>query len=621
MVSPFITSGNLVASGDMFNVGTRASIALSKLLRLHPFAMQDPTSRMAVNSAMATLRAMGPKVESSVLALEDTIRESLDHIARHEKLSASHRAIFGSDNCQVADLLSVDLHTLASQMTLVEQRFMEAVSVPDLMKSAWTKRDTAVSSWVSHSNDISRWLASRILQQPKRKDRAKLISRLIRLAEMLKDLNNFSSMLTVFLTLSMECVSRLRKTWDWNNQILLDQFAKLKEDIRPMQNFSGYRDLLKKALAPCIPYLAVLMRDMVMLEEVLSQPPSDSDQTESLFNFSHLETVTRVLHSQFVQFSKARFSFEEDPLLYREILNPTAFDLIDEDALMDTAKQVEPDKSKSLRQHSLPRLEVNLKRSASSTSSSEPSVRSYTEYGVRSMVTPRSLASPRAESKSSSNFWKRQATLFASACESAASALSDVGKLRVAQTALSLSDLFAASLKGGDSPVSSERFRPSTALDGAEVDVVSIPSFVKDMTCLLSQISELRCSWESTHATSTFKAWFVTMDNTYLIIAIVMQSIKGAQSLFPTEPTFSARVAVSLLDQVEKLGQRGSFSFTLQVPSQDFDTSSLESTILDSFGPPMARAFSSFDGRLTHGVSGMYHSTITISIIVPLTRA
>eukprot|EP01122_Echinamoeba_exundans_P012075 TRINITY_DN4979_c0_g1_i1.p1 TRINITY_DN4979_c0_g1~~TRINITY_DN4979_c0_g1_i1.p1 ORF type:complete len:1714 (-),score=161.57 TRINITY_DN4979_c0_g1_i1:184-5325(-) len=608
VVSPFISS-NPTCDEVTINVGARAAVALSKLLRLHPFVLQDPTSRMAVNTALANLRSMGTKAESSVLAVEDTLRESLEHIARPEKLSAAHRAVFASEKSDATDLLSVDLQSLANQLTLVEQRFMEAVSVPDLMNSTWTKRHTSVSAWVSHSNDISRWLASRILQLPKRKDRAKLISRLIRLAEILRDLNNFSSMLTVFLTLSMECVSRLRKTWDWSNQILHDQFAKLKEDIRPMQNFAGYRELLRKAPAPCIPYLAVLMRDMVMVEEVLSQTSSEGRQTGILYNLSHLQTATRVLHSQFVQFSKARFSFEEDPILYREILNPAAFDLIHEDALMDKAKHLEPEKSRSTKQLTLPRLDASLNRAVSGISPpSEPKMRNSTEYGVRSMVTPR------LQPGGDSNLWKRQATLLASACEAAATNLSDLGKIRVAQLALSVSDLFHALLKEGGSAGSARSA-------GGEEDDVSISSFVKDMTLMLSHLSELRCSWESTRATSTFTTWYVSREHAQLIIAIIMQCIKGVHGMFQTGVTFAARVAAALVETAggnSDPDQSGLFSLTLQVPSRDFDSSSVESSIMGSLAPSLANAFSNFKGRLTCGVTDMFHSSITVSVISPL---
>jgi hypothetical protein len=53
-------------------MGMRVSIALSRYLRLHPQILQEPSCRLAVNSAISAFKA--GNLEDGARAVEDTMR-------------------------------------------------------------------------------------------------------------------------------------------------------------------------------------------------------------------------------------------------------------------------------------------------------------------------------------------------------------------------------------------------------------------------------------------------------------------------------------------------------------------------------------------------------------------
>lgn len=623
IVAPVVSPDGATSKQNAM-VGTRVSMALAKLLRLHPSVLQDPGARIAVNSAVAVFKSSGSELQPALIAVEDTIRDSLDALSRSEKIAIECRAVGDSVQSGQLDLLSVDLSALANQMTLIEQRFFDSISIPDFIGSAWTKKSNALTAWVAHSNAISRWIASRILQLPKKRSRARAIGRIMKLADLLRDMNNFSSQLTIFLALSMDCIARLKKTWEFKDQSLVGQFGKLSEEIKLLQNFAGYRELLKKASSACVPYAAVLMRDLVMLEEVQSQAVSGSTSSGAIFTFAHLETIAKVIQSQFVRFRKARYHLEHDPVIYSELLSPDSFNIFDENQLLAEAQKLEPDKSRGTKSaNSVPPIPLTMKRSGSGSALPE-SGRPAGEYGVRSIISPRAT-SDRAESSrtfSPSMVWRRQAALCASACESASTSLSDSGKLRIAQFAISLADLMSTALKTG-SPRSARDSPDHTrqSLPGGEEDSVSVAHFVRNTSTLLSALTEINCNWETTQAADSYKSFNLSNSLSLQVVAVAIQAVKSATSLLPESIRYTARIAADVQQTADKTGWAFTVSFVMQIPKGTVDASSIETTITSLFIPSSLRHFNAYKGRVLLGLSGAYHCTLTVSMTVPVYQA
>lgn len=87
-----------------------------------------------------------------------------------------------------------------------------------------------------------------------------------RLAKYCKELNNFNAVFEILAALQSSAVDRMKKTWEVMTTLFLYNLEKLDRVIKLThneltgvtsrdKNFKNLRDLLKKSLPPCIPYL------------------------------------------------------------------------------------------------------------------------------------------------------------------------------------------------------------------------------------------------------------------------------------------------------------------------------------------------------------------------------
>jgi hypothetical protein len=119
------------------------------------------------------------------------------------------------------------------------------------------------------SEDIANWVASTILSADSKKSRARAIEKFIKIAETLKLLKNFQTMISVLTGLSYTAVTRLSQT------MLEVSPPKAKETLQDLlkimsteEDKKAYRDILAQAGLPCIPYLEVLLADVFTIEDM-----------------------------------------------------------------------------------------------------------------------------------------------------------------------------------------------------------------------------------------------------------------------------------------------------------------------------------------------------------------
>jgi hypothetical protein len=168
-------------------------------------------------------------------------------------------------------------------------------------------------------------------------------------------------MMNVYMSLNMFCITRLLKSWKHVPKSLRAVFEKLEVMLKPMSNFSGYREKLAQAPMPCIPYVGIVTKDLVALEELPTYETDDDDDsttsashdttadgkspTEPILNVFKMTQVSKVLHSFFKR-QKAAYGFiENDDIIY-ELLHPEGADgqgIIPDSDLVMISEQVECD--------------------------------------------------------------------------------------------------------------------------------------------------------------------------------------------------------------------------------------------------------------------------------------
>jgi son of sevenless-like protein len=69
------------------------------------------------------------------------------------------------------------------------------------------------------------------------------------------ELNNFSTLIHLVAGLSSSPIHRLRRTWGLVSQKYMIALGQLNKLMRPDKNYSAYRERLRQAAPPCVPFL------------------------------------------------------------------------------------------------------------------------------------------------------------------------------------------------------------------------------------------------------------------------------------------------------------------------------------------------------------------------------
>jgi hypothetical protein len=150
--------------------------------------------------------------------------------------------------------------------------------------------------------------------------------------------------------LSLNCVQRLKKTWDGVPRQSHATFTSLVEFVSGTSNFKNYRSVLKDSPKPVLPYLAVLLKDILFIEE-----GNPNMRPNGMVNFEKMAMLSKAF-SMLKDYQSCPFKFPENfeilDLLSSERLQ---FDVIKDDKqLYKLSTMKEPVGGVRLASHSLP---------------------------------------------------------------------------------------------------------------------------------------------------------------------------------------------------------------------------------------------------------------------------
>jgi len=224
---------------------------------------------------------------------------------------------------------------IAEALTTIDWLTFKEIQPEEFLNKNWQKEDKSLKApnltlMALHARNLTNWVAVRILDAAdgeysnavtgvlRKKSamelRVKMVEKLIEVANLLLNMNNFQSLGTILTALSQASISRLRSVWDRVSKYHLSLFHQMEELLSPKSNFSAYRKHLaqltanqelaaKQSLAgqiaasgvvlsaagqtdgnadaqsrsrsstsyivaaPCIPYIPVLLKDLFSVHE------------------------------------------------------------------------------------------------------------------------------------------------------------------------------------------------------------------------------------------------------------------------------------------------------------------------------------------------------------------
>ncbi len=163
---------------------------------------------------------------------------------------------------ETADLEEIQPGQFAEQLTLYAHSLLAALTDDDLYQGDKAPR---VASMIQFWNELSEWCATYLGQPADDVATAWRLRRLLAIAKRCVELNNYDSAFAMGLALDSSRVSRTAvENVGTRGQEVIDLLNYITNVTR---GFSNYRTLTESLEPPAVPYLAIALKDVVLIRE------------------------------------------------------------------------------------------------------------------------------------------------------------------------------------------------------------------------------------------------------------------------------------------------------------------------------------------------------------------
>mmetsp|Transcript_10822 Transcript_10822/g.18090 ORF Transcript_10822/g.18090 Transcript_10822/m.18090 type:complete len:176 (+) Transcript_10822:29-556(+) len=161
----------------------------------------------------------------------------------------------------------------------------------------------------------------------------------VQVADRLRKINNFNTLMGVLAGLNMSSVNRLKHTQALLSQKHRDVKEELQQVISRNQSFKNYRSVLHTATGPTVPFLGVYLTDLTFTEDGNPDYVANKAQpSEKLINFKKHKLVHNTI-SEIQLYQQQRYDvLKVEPLYTMMVELPN----IDESALYALSLVREP---------------------------------------------------------------------------------------------------------------------------------------------------------------------------------------------------------------------------------------------------------------------------------------
>lgn len=198
----------------------------------------------------------------------------------------------------ISSVTEIDASEMARQITLVDYKLFQSIRPAEFLRQEWTKKNTTVAvniaATIKFSTLLSEWIIQLVLHESDSKKRGLLIKYFIKLADRLRQIRNFNSVMAIVSALNAAPISRLRKSWEAVSSKYRSIFANLRTLMDHSRNFAVYRQTIKVTGLPCLPFLGLFLTDLVFMNE--GNP--NLRNGERHLNFDKYRKMTKLVFEQ-----------------------------------------------------------------------------------------------------------------------------------------------------------------------------------------------------------------------------------------------------------------------------------------------------------------------------------
>ncbi|KAJ6240661.1 ras guanine nucleotide exchange factor i-related [Anaeramoeba flamelloides] len=239
------------------------------------------------------------------------------------------------------NLYDVAEEEIARQLTLLDHNIYNKIRPAELLNLAWSKakyrhRAQNVLAFIHRFNTLSSWIATEVLKHDRVRKRATVANYFITIAQHLRNINNFNSLISIFSGLNSSAIHRLKFTFQECGTRTMELKENFQTEMSSEQSYKRYRHILHGANPPCVPYLGVYLTDLTFIED------GNPNKIDGLINFSKRKLVYAVIE-EIQRYQSKPYSFQPVHQIQTR-LEKLSFD--DQSTLYKKSLQYEPRKSK-----------------------------------------------------------------------------------------------------------------------------------------------------------------------------------------------------------------------------------------------------------------------------------
>jgi hypothetical protein len=300
---------------------TEFSPQLKELLAIFIVGIADPEYG-------ATLRKSMEKGAELVRSREaQTVKKETPHNDTTNKKS----------NITTEQILSFSAEEIAQQLTLIEFETYSNIKPAEFFNQAWAKATTwdrapHIRQMIDRFNALTRWIATLIVSEDKIRMRVKRFVKFIKVADCLRKMHNYHTLMAVLSGLNEGSIYRLKHTRAEIPPRWAQTFQELQDLMKAEFSYRAYREELANAQPPCIPYIGIYLRDLTYFEE------GGSNAEKGMINFKKNKNVYGVI--QIIQkYQETPYTYKPIDKVYNYLKNPKG---LDDATLLTLSLKVEP---------------------------------------------------------------------------------------------------------------------------------------------------------------------------------------------------------------------------------------------------------------------------------------
>jgi len=201
-------------------------------------------------------------------------------------------------------LRDIEEEEIARQLTIIDFNLYSSIQASELLKMAWANpkhrhKAPGVVAIMQRFDNVALWVSYTILMSfADKKQKSKMMTKFIKIAEHLRALNNFNTLMAILNGVNHPSVKQLKKhisdELDRNYLKSLSELTKLVPNDKASDKVNDkankpYQEALYTAEPPCTPYLGFYLQSLSDIEE------QNPDNIQGLINFDKRSLVAKVI--------------------------------------------------------------------------------------------------------------------------------------------------------------------------------------------------------------------------------------------------------------------------------------------------------------------------------------